>query len=440
MALYIGNKKVKTFFKKEKLKNEWFKPRLPFDYQEVKYIEAPAKVEAYIDLGFAFSVGASIEIDFWEFTAEGNGAYIFGAAENSGALRCMITDVSGKGSLGYGSTGSAYFELNKKDVYTADTFNRYKLNLKQGSAEFINETANTIVTSTRQGSYVMTNHLYLFARNYNGTLQCGNGPRRIRSFKYYNKDNILVCDLVPCYKKDTLEAGMYNLVNKTFLTSSGAGDFIRGEAVNFGSSAGEYMELEWLSALSGVAAYIDLGFVFDTACKIQMLQYIGDIKVAYPFGAVENSGVNRCAFSNPYPEGENGTFYGTSVDGYIGPSLTNSMNNWNEYEFTLKPGELITAINKTTGQEYKSGKTQKSYTMASNLYLFAQNYNGAPRFGAERKISYFKYYDKNNNLICDLIPCIQLQTGIIGMYDKARDLFLTNAGMGSFIAGPIKTI
>ena len=64
MALYIGNKKVKTFFKKEKLKNEWFKPRLPYEYQEVKYIEAPAGAKAYIDLGFSFSVGATVEIDF----------------------------------------------------------------------------------------------------------------------------------------------------------------------------------------------------------------------------------------------------------------------------------------------------------------------------------------------------------------------------------------
>ena len=157
----------------------------------------------------------------------------------------MITDVSGKGSLGYGSTGNSYFELNKQDTYVADAFNSYKLSLKPGLAEFINITANTVITNVNQGSYTMTNNLYLFARNYNGTLQYGNGPRRVRSFKYYNKDNVLTYDLVPCYKKDTLEVGMYNLVNNTFLTTSGPEHFTRGEAVNFGTGSGvEYVELE----------------------------------------------------------------------------------------------------------------------------------------------------------------------------------------------------
>jgi hypothetical protein len=73
--------------------------------------------------------------------------------------------------------------------------------------------------------------------------------------------------------------------------------------------------------------------------------------------------------------------------------------------------------------------------MTDNLYLFAQNYKGSPRFGGERKISKFQYYDKSNALKCDLVPCYRKADGVIGMYDLVSGAFFTNAGSGSFTKG-----
>ena len=73
--------------------------------------------------------------------------------------------------------------------------------------------------------------------------------------------------------------------------------------------------------------------------------------------------------------------------------------------------------------------------MTSNLLLLGQNYNGTPRYAGTRRVYYFKYYDKNDALICDLYPCYRKSDGVIGMYDKVRNLFLTNAGSGSFTKG-----
>ena len=56
------------------------------------------------------------------------------------------------------STGKSYFELNKQDTYVADAFNSYKLTLKPGLAEFINTTANTVVTSDGE---ILTIHAVL---------------------------------------------------------------------------------------------------------------------------------------------------------------------------------------------------------------------------------------------------------------------------------------
>ena len=52
------------------------------------------------------------------------------------------------------------------------------------------------------------------------------------------------------------------------------------------------------------------------------------------------------------------------------------------------------------------------------------------------KIYYFKIYDNNNNLICDLVPCYRKSDGVIGMYDLVSDVFRTNLGTGTFTKGP----
>jgi len=73
--------------------------------------------------------------------------------------------------------------------------------------------------------------------------------------------------------------------------------------------------------------------------------------------------------------------------------------------------------------------------MTSDLLLLAQYYNGTPRFAGLRRVYYFKYYDKDNSLICDLVPCYRKADGVIGMYDVVRRTFLTNVGSGSFTKG-----
>lgn len=44
----------------------------------------------------------------------------------------------------------------------------------------------------------------------------------------------------------------------------------------------------------------------------------------------------------------------------------------------------------------------------------------------------------NNNLIRNFIPCKNI-SGILGLYDIVNNIFYTNAGTGTFTAGPIAT-
>lgn len=204
-----------------------------------------------------------------------------------------------------------------------------------------------------------------------------------------------------------------------------------------GALPSAYQQVEWVRAGKDVDAYIKLGFTFDTAARFKIGLYdSGVFSYGYPFGAAENSGKLRCMISAPY--NADGTavlarLYGSNGSSFIGVDVK-LVNGLNELECTMKLG-LIRIYNKTNNTE-GSAASQATYTMTNELYLLAQNYNGSPRFGYIRQISYFEYYDKNDELICSLTPCYRKSDGVIGMYDTVRNQFLTNAGTGSFTNGP----
>lgn len=195
-----------------------------------------------------------------------------------------------------------------------------------------------------------------------------------------------------------------------------------------------YQEVEWIKTGNNNATYIDLGIKFDIGARIEMGQYIYSNDAVQIFGSAENSGKVRCMITAPYTNKV--ALYGTGVNGFISSQkIDYKLNALNEYDITWKNGGM-SVLNKTNNN-YDINTQQIECTMSSNLYLFGQNYNGKARYEGIRQIHYFKYYDKNDELICDLVPCYRKSDGVIGMYDVVRKLFLTNVGVSTnkFIKG-----
>ena len=212
------------------------------------------------------------------------------------------------------------------------------------------------------------------------------------------------------------------------------GDTVLWVQPQVGNIPSAYQEVEWIEAASGVGAYLDLGFAFDKACSIEIAVY-NFAANTQTFGAAENSGKLRCMMTLPYKlDGDISvaTFYGSSGTAAIEKTY-GMISGKNEFKFSLKKGNVY--VKREDNHSIVTDDRQGEYTMASNLLLLAQNYNGTPRYAGTRRVYYFRYRDKNNDLICDLYPCYRKSDGVIGMYDKARGLFLTNAGTGSFTKG-----
>lgn len=185
-----------------------------------------------------------------------------------------------------------------------------------------------------------------------------------------------------------------------------------------------YQELEYIFAQKDANAYIDLGFAYDGGATVEIDQYIYDDGTTYIFGAAENRGALRCAFSSPYNGGI--VVYGTNGTAYIALDLTYILNGVNKVKVVYTPGAWQ-GFNYTTNDVSGPSNLLPEYTMTNNLYLFAQNYNGAPRYGGVRQVHHFSYCDKNGKLICELVPCYRKSDGMAGMYDVVRRIFLTNA-------------
>lgn len=197
----------------------------------------------------------------------------------------------------------------------------------------------------------------------------------------------------------------------------------------------EYQEVEYLYIDKNEQAYIDLGFTYDGGAIVEIGQYIYDDSTVYIFGATESSGTLRCALSSPY-EGSI-TAYGTKEKGYVSIGLKYLTSANNNIRIIYKAGAWK-GFNYTAG--YQAGPTPNldEYTMSNNLYLFGQNYNGTPRYGGKRRVHYFRYYDKDNVLLCDLVPCYRKSDKLAGMYDLVRNMFMTNALNNGveFVVGP----
>ena len=202
----------------------------------------------------------------------------------------------------------------------------------------------------------------------------------------------------------------------------------------------EYQEVEYIRADKNAQIYIDLGFSYNKGATVEMGQYIVDANTTYIFGAAENNGALRCMFSSPYSNGV--TIYGSGSSGHISIATNFATAAYNKIKATFKTSGFK-AINTTTGYVSTAALSLIEYTMTNKLYLFAQNYNGSPRYGGVRQLSYFKYYDKDDVLICDLVPCYRKSDKVSGMYDVVRKVFLTNAlnndkafGVGPNVNGP----
>ena len=200
-----------------------------------------------------------------------------------------------------------------------------------------------------------------------------------------------------------------------------------------GGLPSEYQQIDYIYAPSNNGAYIDLGIQYANGCIFEIgWVYTGnDIQI---FGATNATGAYRCLLSAHLNNGPGSSYYGTSNNQFINifyPPNDTTLGKLIRHKSVYKPGANQGYIEDLDTGE-KTHFTIQDYTIPNNLYLLGQNYKGNYRGLRLKQISYFKYWDNNDNLLRDMVPCYRKSDNVIGMYDKVSKTLFTNAGTGTF--------
>ena len=187
--------------------------RLPQEYQGVAYLESTGT--QWIDTGNKV-VTSTDEIELLYRLMSGTQyKWFMGEHDNGARFGLGSGDGSAKRNIAYGgSTNKA------ADSYFLD-----------GQHYFKASTSGVFIDGTKlvnYASFASTSAIYLFNLNLNDTNYCAES--RIWRFRH-KRSGVLICDLVPCYRKSDNVAGMYDLISGQFFTNAGTGTFITGQEI-----------------------------------------------------------------------------------------------------------------------------------------------------------------------------------------------------------------
>lgn len=186
-----------------------------------------------------------------------------------------------------------------------------------------------------------------------------------------------------------------------------------------------YTELEYIASTG--TQYINTGILPNQNYSME-LDFQPTVALQRVFFAATRESAQNKAFT--INSGESGTLLYCSFDG----SGNRTIMNWTDTSTDRRRVKI--SSDKCVDGETIIPLTTSEFQATLPLYLFAGNDNGEFRLPAKIRVFSFKVWN-NNVPVADYIPAKNDSDGEIGMYDTVTNTFFTNAGTGTFIAGPV---
>lgn len=233
-------------------------------------------------------------------------------------------------------------------------------------------------------------------------------------------NDVMIRNLIPCYRISDRKPGMYDIVNDVFYTNAGEGEFSYGPDVYYNIPP-EYQQVEYLDNQQNPMAYlvipqIKIGFNGKIIGKVSVPSnsvQLSNFPYKMAFGW--NNGPQATAVlsgSKMYWGNFNTSGYLIEIDKLY--ELTLEINNNNS---TLYVDNVLSASNST-------------FNNNDSLYIFNGHTLNLSFLG---KVYSIKTEGTEN---IHLIPCYRKADNVAGMYDLVSGEFYTNAGTGKFEVGP----
>ena len=300
--------------------------------------------------------------------------------------------------------------------------------------------ADTTIGSNSYSYTTPISNLYpvpIFAHNYDGVIS--NIPHlESESIAFYNGFNV-VGNFIPAKRDSDNVIGMYDIISQTFFENAGTGTFTAGpEKIatepQESTDISEYTRLEYIENTD--TQWIDTGIKPNqNTSALYSCAVIGDIKNrdVHLFGSrlsYVNQAFNLC-YMNTQGNGLENIKFLSGVDfAQTRTPLITETTIKNKHNYYMSGTRLdvdgINILNFTT----------IDYEGSHNLWLFGLN--NAETLHTQvviQRVYGCKIWD-NNILVRDFVPAKRNSDNEIGMYDTVNNMFYTNAGTGTFIAGP----
>ena len=421
---------------------------LPTGYTQVEYLESTGT--QYIDTGFKPTGNTKVKIKVQLPTQTNVQQGIFGVRPGDTGRFGVFTgtrvdalrvNYNIGGALG-GST-TAIPNFNATNVNEIEVSNKLIVN-------------DVLVSEVNKTSFQSSVNLYLFTNNNNGTPQL-----EMQGMIWYCKiwdNDVLVRNFIPC-KNPSNVAGMYDTVNGVFYANAGTGSFNVGSVVSKKSvgdlvtdtSDANYGKYKIPVLTNSHTTNIYLNKPLKRASKLPYgyteLEHIRSTGTQYintGIKATEKTMVKAKLYTE---EAGNKNWFGGT--GQYNASYNFAFNSFSinqfEYSYGSSNWTRITIseeiVNRDFTVEFGNGAIKindslkvtlpnTAFTDNKDLCILVRN-GGTGNIAG--RVYYLKIYEAGV-LVRNFIPCKD-PSNVVGMYDTVNDVFYSNAGSGSFIAG-----
>lgn len=200
---------------------------VPGEYTAVEYIQGTGK--QYIKSGLTgFTHLYGFEVDYimqssLSSAATSDSGWFFGAYKNDSNLYCMTSYNGGELRLGGGVTVSLQGALKRLE--------RQQIKKHLNILTLPSGIEKPVVPATSGMANLGNLEMYIFARNKNNSVDDKIAKYMVFSLKFYDANDELISDLVPCYRNSDNVAGLWDRIREVFLTNAGSGVFTVGEDI-----------------------------------------------------------------------------------------------------------------------------------------------------------------------------------------------------------------
>lgn len=385
-----------------------------YDFARCEYIENTSN--AYIDTLIKGSNKISIQLKyiFKKNSESTNSGFIFGSrVSNNERQYGFINSYTSQFRFGNNTSLTDYITDTDILVTLDNTEKHNELKILDSS----NNLLHTLTTTNN--SFSNNYNLYIFGMNDEGSLIAFKSTTKLYSCKIYENDD-LVRDFIPMYRKSTKEYGLWDRVTEEFYVSPNGVKFTGGERVIADADDNLYYLKDYIKCNGTTNTFINLS-KFTNLDNVEFEVYSNtahDNFIGSRSGTPVRNHFQIAKWTN------------TRIDisfGQQSPASITSKNTGNK-KFKIKLWERIIYL------DNEKFYTCPNHTFTTNTVVSLGAVKGSSQPTSAR-FYWFKWWNKDKDLIYDMIPVQRISDGVWGMFCKVHLGFYPSNGSAQFTGG-----